>query len=293
MALSLVKMFARAKVNLALAVAGLRPDGYHELQSVMQTIALHDVVILRRQGQGIVCRCGRLSGSANLAYRAVESFLAKIGKLGEGIEIEIDKNIPVEAGLAGGSADAAAALRGVNLLFGEPLSFNDLVEIGNEVGSDVPFCLAGGTQWVTGRGDGLAALPPVPQFELVVAKPHQGVNTGAAYREFDRRGTGSRLDRQVWEEVCRAGHREEIAALLLNDLEEPAQVLVPEIGVLKERLLKAGCLGALMSGSGSSVFGIARSWEHAQEVAAGLAADGLAVWVTSTHPGADAIQASS
>ncbi|MGI6119932.1 MAG: 4-(cytidine 5'-diphospho)-2-C-methyl-D-erythritol kinase [Desulfosporosinus sp.] len=279
---SFLTMFAYAKINLALAILGIREDGYHELQSVMQSIALHDIVGVRRRGEKVVCQCGALSGPDNLAYKAAVLFLEQLGQ-SEGIEIKIIKHIPEQAGLAGGSADAAATLRLLNQLCGEPLSSEVLLTLAHRCGSDVAFCLRGGTMWATGRGERLEALPKAPELDLVLAKPSAGVNTQEAYRQFDLTGQGGRLNYNDWYKALTHNSPQEIADLLYNDLEPVSTQMVPEILLLKQHLLDAACYGALMSGSGSCVFGIARGKQHALEVAGRLRKKGfLDVWVTQT-----------
>lgn len=274
--------FAYAKINLALAINGLRADGYHDVQSVMQSISLYDVVRVGRTGNELICRCGALSGSQNLAYRAAEKFQQRIGER-DGIKIEIEKNIPVEAGLAGGSSDAAAVLRLLNELYGFPLADQELRELAGSIGADVAFCLDGGTMWATGRGNILEELPPAPLMELVVAKPSTGVNTKEAYHCFDREGTPSSLEREVWAKALSGSNPVQIASLLTNDLEEISIRMVPEIGEIKRIMLHNGCYGALMSGSGSAVFGLAHGKESALAIARELKAQGYSqVWTAST-----------
>ncbi|WP_407305921.1 4-(cytidine 5'-diphospho)-2-C-methyl-D-erythritol kinase [Desulfosporosinus sp. SB140] len=274
--------FAYAKINFALAILGVRDDGYHELQSVMQSIALHDVVRVRRTGEAMICRCGALSGKGNLAYIAAELFLNELGLPG-GIEIDIDKYIPIQAGLAGGSSDAAATLRLLNQLYDTPLSREELIALAGKCGADVAFCLRGGTMWATGRGERLNLLPNVLEVDLVLVKPAAGVNTREAYRQFDRSGRGGFLSKSDWEMALREASPLKIAGLLYNDLEIASMTMVPEISNLKRQLLEEGCYGALMSGSGSCVFGISQSREHAQKVAERLIKKGCAnVWVTKT-----------
>ncbi|TGE34070.1 4-(cytidine 5'-diphospho)-2-C-methyl-D-erythritol kinase [Desulfosporosinus sp. Sb-LF] len=274
--------FAYAKINLALAIQEIREDGYHELQSVMQSIELHDIVRIRRRGEKVVCSCGALSGPGNLAYKAAELFLGQLGQ-DEGIEIEIEKYIPIQAGLAGGSTDAAATLRLLNRLYGEPLDKEGLLALGGKCGADVAFCLRGGTMWATGRGELLEFLPTAPKIDLVLAKPFAGVNTREAYLRFDAVGQGGHLTRTDWESALKMGSSQQIAELLYNDLEPASTQLVPQISLLKQSLLDAGCYGALMSGSGSSVFGLARGRQHAMDVAGQLRKKGLKnVWVTRT-----------
>ena len=279
---SFLTTFAYAKINLALAIQGIREDGYHELQSVMQSIALHDVVRVRRHGEKVVCRCGAISGPGNIAYKAAVLFLEQLGRF-EGLEIEIEKRIPVQAGLAGGSADAAATLRLLNQIYGEPLSREELLTLARRCGADVAFCLRGGTMWATGRGEQLKPLPLAPTMDLVLTKPFAGVNTREAYRRFDLVGQGGLLVEADWEEALTQKSTRQVANLLYNDFELASAQMVPEILMLKRHLLEAECYGALMSGSGSSVFGIAQGKQHAQEVAGQLRKKGFKnVWVTRT-----------
>jgi len=274
--------FAYAKINLALAIHGIREDGYHELQSVMQSITLHDIVRIRRRGVKVVCRCGALSGSGNLAHKAAVMFQEQCGQSG-GLEIEIEKHIPIQAGLAGGSTDAAATLRLLNQLYDEPLDQETLLGLAGRCGADVAFCLRGGTMWATGRGEQLELLPTAPKLDLVLVKPFAGVNTREAYRRFDEIGKVGRLRREAWEEVLTQGFTPQIAELLYNDLELASIQMVPQILTIKQYLLQAECYGALMSGSGSCVFGIAQGKQHALEVAAQLRKKGFNnVWVTNT-----------
>ncbi|HUX46811.1 MAG TPA: 4-(cytidine 5'-diphospho)-2-C-methyl-D-erythritol kinase, partial [Desulfosporosinus sp.] len=259
---SFLSTFAYAKINLALAIQGIREDGYHELQSVMQSIALHDIVRVRRRGEKVVCRCGALSGPGNIAHKAAVMFLEQLGQF-EGIEIEIEKHIPVQAGLAGGSTDAAATLRLLNQLYGEPLSREALLILARKCGADVAFCLRGGTMWATGRGERLEVLPTAPTMDFVLTKPFAGVNTREAYLRFDTVGQGGRLRQTDWKKALAQNSTQQIADLLYNDLELVSSQMVPEILVLKQHLLEAECYGALMSGSGSCVFGIAQGKQHA------------------------------
>ena len=279
---SFLATFAYAKINLALAIHKIREDGYHELQSVMQSIALHDIVRVRRRGDKIECRCGVLSGPGNIAYKAAVLFLEQLGQ-SEGIEIEIVKHIPVQAGLAGGSTDAAATLRLLNQLYGEPLSREALLTLARKCGADVAFCLRGGTMWATGRGEQLEALPSAPVMDLILIKPLAGVNTREAYSRFDIVGKSGHLRQNDWKKALAQNSPRQIADLLYNDLELASTQIVPEISVLKQHLLEAECYGALMSGSGSCVFGIAQGKQHALDVAGQLRKKGFKnVWVTRT-----------
>lgn len=274
--------FAYAKINLALAICGVRKDGYHELQSVMQSIELHDIVKVRRFGEKVVCRCGELSGPQNLAHKAAVLFLKHCG-LSEGIEIEILKYIPVQAGLAGGSTDAAATLRVLNQLYGNPLEKVELLELAEQCGADVAFCLQGGTMWAVGRGEQLKLLPTAPEMDIVLVKPLAGVNTGEAYRRFDVLGQGGNLSREGWEKALRQASKQPLAEMLYNDLEPASIEIVPQILELKQLLIEEGCYGSLMTGSGSCVFGIAQGKQHALRVAERVRSRGFNnVWVTKT-----------
>lgn len=279
-----ISTFAYAKVNLALAVIGKRDDGFHELQSVMQSIELHDVVRIKKSGRKIICRCGELSGQENLAYKAADLYLNYL-RQSVGIEIEIEKHIPVQAGLAGGSSDAAAVLGLLNQLFGTPVNADQLKELAAQLGADVAFCFRGGTMWASGLGEKLEELMPAPHMDLVIVKPDQGINTGEAYRGFDHLGqNGKELNRELWEKALTNGRIKEVGDLLRNDLEQVSVQMVPEIAGIKEGLLRAGCYGALMSGSGSAVFGIAKDPRHAEEVARMLREQGYKqVWTSRTR----------
>jgi 4-diphosphocytidyl-2-C-methyl-D-erythritol kinase len=284
-----ITTFAYAKVNLALAILNRRTDGYHELQSVMQSIGLCDQIKVSIAERGIECLCGELSGSENLAYRAAQLFMAG-QHLEKGILIEIEKNIPVQAGLAGGSSDAAATLRALNLLFDEPYSQEQLHGIAAQLGADVAFCLEGGTQWATGVGDCLKRLPPAPKMDLILIKPNQGVNTGEAYRLFDRVGKRTSLNYSDWKAALESGAVQKITPLLCNDLEQSSIQILPEIARIKEALEEeTGCLANLMSGSGSAVFGITQSKEHAEEIAKRFREKDYSVWVTQTIKRGDSL----
>ncbi len=282
MSQSQLEVFAYAKINLALAITGRREDGYHELESVMQSIGIYDLVRLTLQPKEIECLCGQFSGSDNLAYKAAQRFFRDLNT-SQGVKIEIQKAIPAQAGLAGGSADAAATLEGLNTLLGNPYSDGELEVFAAELGADVAFCLRGGTQWASGVGERLKRLPRLPKFYLVIVKPAQGVDTGLAYRTFDEEGITSHLDYEQWKKALETGNKGAIPPLLYNDLEQASMKLVPEVLQIKEGLVaEEGCLGALMSGSGSAVFGLMTSEDEAKKTAEKYREKGYAVWVTNT-----------
>ncbi|MFS8883205.1 4-(cytidine 5'-diphospho)-2-C-methyl-D-erythritol kinase [Synechococcus sp. R55.3] len=271
-------LIARAKINLYLEILGSRPDGYSEVAMVLQSIHLADRLQLKCRPHGIHLTCDRPevpTDARNLAYQAAE-LLQKECHSSAGVEIHIEKHIPVAAGLAGGSADAAAVLVGLNQLWGLGLTVGELQSLAARLGSDIPFCIQGGTQLATGRGEVLEPLADWEGIPVLLAKPkHLGVSTAWAYQAFrSRQGSlgGDALPKPTLPtlpQALAALSRQDPPALarsLRNDLE---QVVLPEyaiVGELRQALLSAGALGSLMSGSGPTVFGIMPSLELAAQV---------------------------
>ncbi|MFS8800355.1 4-(cytidine 5'-diphospho)-2-C-methyl-D-erythritol kinase [Synechococcus sp. R60.3] len=271
-------LIARAKINLYLEILGSRPDGYSEVAMVLQSIHLADRLQLKSRPHGIHLTCDRPevpTDARNLAYQAAE-LLQKECHSAAGVEIHIEKHIPVAAGLAGGSADAAAVLVGLNQLWGLGLTVGELQSLAARLGSDIPFCIQGGTQLATGRGEVLEPLADWEGIPVLLAKPkHLGVSTAWAYQAFrSRQGSlgGDALPKPTLPtlpQALAALSRQDPPALarsLRNDLE---QVVLPEyaiVGELRQALLSAGALGSLMSGSGPTVFGIMPSLELAAQV---------------------------
>lgn len=288
MVITSIKTIAPAKINFGLAVTERRADGYHMIQTIFQTISLYDQIDVELKGEGITCSCGELSGENNLAYKAAARFMEEYeGKQrisgNMGISISIEKNIPLQAGLAGGSTDAAAVLRSLNELYGHPFSYEELLRIAVKCGSDTAFCLKGGTQWGEGTGTTLTKLPQAPEMNLILVKPSKGVNTSEAYNLFDETGELSTLDKDLWTEVLQKGNEEQIGKMMSNSLEHTAFLLVPEIKKIKELLLEKGCWGSLMSGSGSSVFGILPDRESGLGIRESLAYQGFhETWLVKT-----------
>jgi 4-diphosphocytidyl-2-C-methyl-D-erythritol kinase len=260
---------AYAKINLALDVLGRRPDGYHEVEMVMQNIALHDLVILEgRPGGEISLRCSDpgIPREENLAYRAALLLKEEYG-VKEGVAIYIEKRIPVAAGLAGGSTDAAAVLRGLNKLWHLDLCRAELQELGKNLGADVPYCIQGGTCLARGIGEILTQLPSLPPAWLVLAKPPGGLATGAVYRGLDLTRLKYRPRFKALITALEAGSLEGVAANLGNVLQGVSEGLVPEIALLRRALLARGALGSLMTGSGPTVFGLVAEEKKARAVA--------------------------
>lgn len=246
---------APAKLNLSLDIVGVREDGYHLLRMIMQTIDLCDQIVLERADEiSLTCNLPELPcDERNLAVRAAHAFFERTGLPG-GVRMTLDKNIPHGAGMGGGSADAAAVLKGLNELCGTDLSQQELCEIGLRLGADVPFCIVGGTQLAEGVGERLTPLPPLPDCFLLVAKPEQGVSTPEAYRAYDRLTDVLHPDTAELTGLLSRGDLSGFCARMENVL-EPA-VPLPEIQQIRAEMLAAGALGSRMTGSGSAVFGV-------------------------------------
>lgn len=263
---------AYAKINLALDVLGRRSDGYHEVVMIMQAITLADAVTLTEQQRDITVTCDRSDlacDHTNLAYRAA-ALIRDTFRIDRGVHIHLTKRIPLAAGLAGGSADAAAVLRGLNRLWGLGLNSHELERLGAALGSDVPFCLHGGTMLATGRGEILTPLPPLPQCFVVLAKPAVSVSTAWVYGNFRPQAVGRRPDIAAMRRSLAQSDLAAVAAGLGNVLESVTIPAYPDIDRLKRLMVEAGALGSLMSGSGPTVFGLAAGREQAEHIAAML-----------------------
>ncbi|MCL1916806.1 MAG: 4-(cytidine 5'-diphospho)-2-C-methyl-D-erythritol kinase [Peptococcaceae bacterium] len=300
---------APAKINWTLTITGRRPDGYHLLQTVFQSISLADDLRLTLSSSldtaQIRCFCrsegscaglrktdiraAALNGPSNLAYKAAQLLGQALEKKNipcPDMTIHINKRIPLQAGLAGGSSDAAAVLRGFNRMLGNPLSRKELEGLACRCGSDTLFCLWGGTQWGEGTGNELTPLPSVAGWPLVVVKPEGGVSTRRAFEAYDKGidlKTKPDGDCQEWRRVLAHGDKQSVARMMRNSLEQVSMVLCPAIEEAKEELIKAGCLTALMSGSGSAVFGLVRDKDHQEDVVYRMREKGfMAVWAVET-----------
>jgi 4-diphosphocytidyl-2-C-methyl-D-erythritol kinase len=264
---------ARAKVNVFLRVLAAREDGYHDLESLVVPISLADRVRawpddrLHVETTGARTLAGEVpAGGLNLALVAALALADACPDAG-GARIEIEKRIPVAAGLGGGSADAAATLLALNELWGCDLDVATLADVAERIGSDVPAMLAGTPVLMSGRGE-LLAPAACASCWWVVVRHGFGVRSPDAYRWWDEDGGSPGPDPDPVLEAAAAGDPERLATLLFNDLEAPVVRRHPEIGASRDRLLEAGALGALMIGSGSSVVGLARDRAHAESVAA-------------------------
>ena len=258
---------AFAKINLTLDVLGKRDDGYHDLKSVMQTISIRDDVeidvdtdspwSLKCSMQGIP------EDNRNLAWKAAEVFYSITGLKTSGLAIRIEKRIPTEAGLGGGSADAAAVLRALNKHYGNPLSILALAEIGVQVGSDVPFCVLCGTAMVEGRGERLRKLADMPDCFFVVCKPDFSSSTPELYKKLDESVIAHRPDNQAMESALLAGDLQRVAENIVNVFDPVVTADHLELNYIKSIFNTYGAIAYQMTGSGSAVFAIVTEFEHA------------------------------
>ena len=258
---------AYAKLNLTLDILGKREDGYHELESVMQQITLCDEIEIDLEtGEDWKLECDWEqipTDSENLAWKAVGVFYKSIGKDPQGVAIRIQKRIPMEAGLGGGSADAAAVLRALNRHEGEPYTLWELSRLGAKVGSDVPFCVLGGTALATGRGEKLQQLLPMPQCFYCIVKPEFSVSTPALFAEFDTAETIWHPDTKGMLKSLDQHDLLHVAGCVGNAMEPLVAAKHPEIAEIKQVMTDCGALGTAMTGSGSAVFGIFDAFDMA------------------------------
>ena len=258
---------AYAKVNLTLDVLGKREDGYHDLKSVMQTLSIRDDIeidvgtgkpwCLKCDKEGIPC------DEKNLAWKAAKVYCDALGYDPDGIEIRITKRIPSQAGMGGGSADAAAVLRALNRHYGDPLSILALAELGATVGSDVPFCVVGGTCMCEGRGEKLRKLPDMPDCIFVVVKPDFSVSTPELFKKIDDVAISKRPDHAVVESGLLSGDLLQIANNVYNVFDPVVTADHLELNYIKSLFHQYGAVGYQMTGSGSAVYAIVSEFEVA------------------------------
>lgn len=277
---------AAAKVNLTLEVLGKREDGYHELVTILQAVALSDRLILEDAATvALTTTDAKLpADEGNLVWQAA-ALLRNAAGVARGVQITLDKRIPVAAGLGGGSSDAAATLLGLNRLWGLRWTAKQLSELAVRLGIDVPFFLRGGRTLATGRGELFQSLPSTRGFALVLANPNIALSTREVYGRVPPtlRGDGSRARALIT--ALATGNSSSLAANLYNDLESVVEPLCPAVGQIKRALVEAGALGAVMSGSGPTVLGVARSFDHARQIRSRVSRGSWSCWAVRTLSG--------
>ncbi|MCX8128944.1 MAG: 4-(cytidine 5'-diphospho)-2-C-methyl-D-erythritol kinase [Clostridia bacterium] len=265
--MQMIQLKARAKINLSLDVVGKRPDGYHEVKMIMQTIDLYDDIFIEQTDHGISIECGCPwvpENCDNIAYKAAQLLVDNYNIKG-GIKIRINKNIPVAAGLAGGSSDAASVIKGINKIFDLGINEAEMMLLGKQIGADVPYCIKGGTMLAEGIGEVLTELPALQETHIVLVKPKIGVSTPWVYKNLRLDTISQRPDTELLINSIKNHDKHYLAANMVNVLET---VTIPKYTVIqriKEALLALGALGSMMSGSGPSVFGIFDNSQSAEK----------------------------
>jgi 4-diphosphocytidyl-2-C-methyl-D-erythritol kinase len=291
-----LRIQAYAKINLFLNVLYKRPDGYHEIETVFQSIGLSDDIILRKLSRDIKINCEHPQvplDESNLAYRAAK-LLFEVSSLSEGVEITIKKRIPVAAGLGGGSADAAAVLVGLNQLFELGYECEQLMQLGVKLGADVPFCILGGTALGRGIGAILEPLPPLGKIWLALVNPGFMVSTAWVYQNLHLGSTNQKNENlgltkspknvNILIQQIQTNNLRRICDELFNTLEAVVVSKYPIIGNLKNQLKESGALSALMSGSGPTVFALMPDEFHAKAAAEKLSGETYFCTATTTSP---------
>jgi 4-diphosphocytidyl-2-C-methyl-D-erythritol kinase len=282
-----VEIQAHAKLNLTLDVLGKRPDGYHDLRMIMQSVALADTLTLEDNASGQLRVSTNLhflpNNDKNLAAQAALHWWEARGEKPRGLDITIEKRIPVCAGMAGGSSDAAAVLRALNTRERSPLSPAEVARIGERVGSDVPYCVLGGTALAEGRGEILTPLPPLPRCWVVLCKPEFSISTPALFAKIDSVRLRCRPDTQGAIDALEAGDLTGVARRLYNVFEDA----LPDrqrarVNDIKNALIQCGALGASMSGTGPTAFGLFDSEARALEAQSRLTGLGGEIFLTRT-----------
>ncbi len=277
--MKMITLLSPAKINLCLSVLGRRPDGYHDVEMLMQMVGLFDEVTVTLGGPGISVTCDNHavpSGEGNIAWKAAAEMCRIYGKEA-GLSIEIKKNIPIAAGLGGGSGNAAAVLAAANRMMGLGLDRDRLAEIGARIGMDVPFFFFGPTALARGRGELLLGLPPLPQLRILLVNPGFETSTAATYKKLNLM-----LTKKAGCNKIQSSNIQDIAMGLHNDLETVTLAAHPVINRIKESLLERGAVGSLMSGSGPTVFGIFETENACRDAADGLSSEGWKVYPVET-----------
>lgn len=276
---------AYAKINLGLDVVRKLENGYHEVKMVMQTVGIYDELTLEKTGAGIVITTdsGELpTDENNLIYKAAR-LMMETYDVTAGVKIHLQKKIPIAAGMAGGSTDAAAAMKGMNSLFELGRTQEELMELGVKIGADVPYCIMGKTALAEGIGERLTPLPPAPRCHVLVAKPDINVSTKYVYEHLDAAGVDRHPDIDGMVEAIEAGSLQGVLERMENVLERVTVPAYPVIDTLKKRMKELGAKNSLMSGSGPTVFGIFTEKEQAEKACCEIKKEQLAKQVFVTR----------
>jgi 4-diphosphocytidyl-2-C-methyl-D-erythritol kinase len=262
---------APAKINLALHIKGLREDGYHELQMIMQSISLADRIKLKKKSGGIVVKTSHVdlpTDEENLAYQAAEIFFEEHPEISEGVEIYIEKNIPIAAGMAGGSTDAAAVLKGLHQLFETEMNYESMRKRLEIIGSDVPYCLEGGTVYASGKGEIIEELPFIGEKYLVIVTPSFKISTPKVYKLYDQLEKTYGSDFEKILDNLKKDNKINWNLDFKNDLKAAAEKICPEIVEVKDIFKNTKAEFTMLSGSGPTVFSIYSTRKEAEKVAA-------------------------
>lgn len=283
-----IQLKALGKINLGLDVLGRRENGYHDVKMVMQTLYLYDnVTLIRCQEAGIQIESNLHylpKDENNIAWKAAD-LLMKEFQITDGVKIILDKHIPVAAGMAGGSSNAAAVLFGMNRMFELGLSQEELMERGVKLGADVPYCIMRGTVLAEGIGEILTPLPPLPKCQILIAKPPISVSTKMVYEKLDSKEIEEHPDIDGIIEGLQEQDLKKIAGSMGNVLEKVTVEAYPEIAAIKECMMEHGAIGAMMSGSGPTVFGLFEDRKTVKEAYRKVLQQGLArqVYIANVH----------
>ncbi len=277
-----VSLPAYAKINLTLDILGKRPDGYHDMRMIMQSVALYDKLTVEKTESGIHLDSDLRflpKNGKNLAQRAAELFFSEL-KISAGASICLRKSIPVSAGLAGGSTDAAAVFKALDMLYETHLTQNELCTLGKKLGADIPFCLTGGTALVEGIGEKITPLSPIPHCHIVLCKPHFGVSTAYVFSKINCSKLKEHPDTKGIINAIDTGDLSALAHRLYNVMETVTAEEHCEIAEIKTMLLDNGAIGCAMSGSGPTVFGIFDNLDNARKAKESLNKSYSEVYIT-------------
>lgn len=264
--MDIVTVIAPAKINLSLDVTGVDEKGYHLLDMVMQTISIFERITLKKDTEISITSNARFipTDDKNTAIKAAKEFF-EYTKIKSGVQIHIKKSVPIKAGMAGGSADAAGVIVGLNYMYDTQLSMAQMCEIGLKAGSDVPFMLIGGTKRVQGTGDIITPCPSMPRCHFVICMPQKGVSTPQAFAAYDSLGEKTEVQTKKLIGAIQTKNLGDIAKYMANDLEKAAGS--QETQPIKQELIELGALGSVMTGSGAAVFGLFDDEEKAKKAA--------------------------